>query len=260
MRCMSRHDQITVLSHQEGQWEIRTASSGAFIAADGEHPTSATRRAAQFISTEHDAADRTTVAAAIAQDIVRGLIETFNDLVIVVADPDLQERLVTLMRAVIEDRERYEDVVETMMPRTVTVSPEGAKQAQRNAQLRSGFLSEQPLLNSAQVAALQGATASNASAAASRLVKAGRIFGVPQPGSRGKLFPAWQFEEHGGPRPQIKSVLSVLRPAGFSDWATALWFVSPTGWLDDRTPLDVLDDDADAVVRAAEQEITEVSG
>jgi hypothetical protein len=49
----------------------------------------------------------------------------------------------------------------------------------------------------------------------------------------------------------MAAVLAHLRRAGMTDWHAALWFTSPTGWLDDRRPVEVLDDDPSAVETAA---------
>ena len=48
------------------------------------------------------------------------------------------------------------------------------------------------------------------------------------------------------PGPCIGAVLAHLRRAGLSDWQAALWFTSRTGWLDDRRPVDLLDERPDA--------------
>jgi uncharacterized protein (DUF2384 family) len=47
--------------------------------------------------------------------------------------------------------------------------------------------------------------------------------------------------------------LEHLRAAGLDDWQAALWFANPTGWLDDRRPVDVLAGEAEAVETAAAQ-------
>ena len=65
------------------------------------------------------------------------------------------------------------------------------------------------------------------------------------------VFPAFQFGADGQPRPEIAAVLAQLRAAGLDDWQAALWFATPTGWLDDRRPVDVLDHEPDAVAAAA---------
>ena len=49
----------------------------------------------------------------------------------------------------------------------------------------------------------------------------------------------------------IGAALAHLHRAGLGDWQAALWFTSPTGWLDDRRPVDLLDEDPAAVEAAA---------
>jgi uncharacterized protein (DUF2384 family) len=46
-------------------------------------------------------------------------------------------------------------------------------------------------------------------------------------------------------------VLADLRRSGLSDWQSALWFATPTSWLDDRRPVDLLDTDPAAIESAA---------
>jgi hypothetical protein len=41
-------------------------------------------------------------------------------------------------------------------------------------------------------------------------------------------------------------------PTAWSGWALACWFATPNAWLTDRRPVDLLDTDPDAVLRAAQ--------
>ena len=199
---------------------------------------------------------------------LRGLASEFEsvfadlrreDVEILVVSRGMSELVVPFLQGIVDGQERYKGLIETMMPQQAPISIAAASQAQQNAELRAHFLAEQPLLTSAQVGESRGADSRNASAPASRLVAARRIFGLPAPGSRGKLYPAWQFRD-GEPLPEIKEVLATLRSADFSDWAIALWFAAPTGWLDDEIPCEVLPKDPSSVVEAARNEIVSVSG
>ncbi|MGO6901597.1 hypothetical protein ACCS96_14410, partial [Rhizobium ruizarguesonis] len=60
------------------------------------------------------------------------------------------------------------------------------------------------------------------------------------------------------PHPAIKKALVAL-PENLSPWQRAFWFVSTNGWLDDKAPMDALDD-IDAVAAAAARERQEVIG
>lgn len=120
-------------------------------------------------------------------------------------------------------------------------------QLRRQAELRDTFLRSVPLLTSAAVGELGRSAARNASALASRWKKEGRIFAVPS--GRADLYPAFQFDAHGQPRAIVAAVLHYF--AGESDWARALWWTSPSGWLGGRRPLDLLDTEPEAIREAA---------
>lgn len=120
-------------------------------------------------------------------------------------------------------------------------------QLRRQAEVRDAFLRSVPLLTSAAVGELGRSAARNASALASRWKKEGRIFAVPS--GRADLYPAFQFDPHGQPRAVVAAVLRHF--AEESDWARALWWTSPSGWLGGRRPLDVFDAEPEAVLEAA---------
>ncbi|WP_431324643.1 hypothetical protein [Rhizobium sp. YTU87027] len=48
-------------------------------------------------------------------------------------------------------------------------------------------------------------------------------------------------------------------PQSFSAWQRAFWFVSANGWLDDKTPVDILDH-PEEIASAADREQQEVVG
>jgi hypothetical protein len=139
-------------------------------------------------------------------------------------------------------------VVEALLPADVP-PPAAVWHAQQSAQARLALLREWGAWSAGELAERAGSTAANRSALASAWRAAGRILGVEWNGRT--IFPAFQFAADGQPRPEIASVLTQLRRAGLNDWQAALWFTSPTGWLDDRAPVELLEDDPDAVASAA---------
>jgi hypothetical protein len=141
-------------------------------------------------------------------------------------------------------------VVEALLPAEVP-SPAGVWHAQRSAEARLALVSEHGAWTAAEVAERAGSGSANRSALASSWRAAGRVLGVDWGGS--VVFPAFQFGADGKPLSVIAAVLSHLRAAGLDDWQAALWFASPTGWLADRRPVDVLDRAPEAVVTAAAQ-------
>lgn len=54
------------------------------------------------------------------------------------------------------------------------------------------------------------------------------------------VFPTYQFAA-GEQRADVRTVLDVLRVADPDPWSIALWFPTPKGDLDGRSPLDLLD-------------------
>jgi hypothetical protein len=139
-------------------------------------------------------------------------------------------------------------VIEALLP-TEVPPPAAVWHAQQSARARLELLREFGAWTAGEVAERAASGAANRSALASGWRAAGRIVGVDWHGRT--LYPAFQFEADGQPRRVIATVLAHLRRAALSDWQAALWFTSPTGWLDDRRPVDLLDDDAEAAATAA---------
>ena len=125
-----------------------------------------------------------------------------------------------------------------------------------NLAIRDHFVAEIPCLTSVDVGRNAGHRAGNQYATAARWKKSGAVLSVSHRGA--EYFPAFQFRDDGQPHPVVKRVLSAL-PEAFSNWQRALWFVSTNGWLDDKAPMDSLDE-PDAVVAAARREREGVVG
>ena len=148
-----------------------------------------------------------------------------------------------------EARERQlGGVVEALLPAEVP-SPAAVWHAQQSAQARVALLREWGAWSAGELAERAGSAAANRSALASSWRSAGRIVGVDWHGRT--VYPAFQFEADGQPRRAIATVLAHLRRAGLTDWQAALWFATPTGWLEDRRPADLLAEDPGAVASAA---------
>jgi hypothetical protein len=166
----------------------------------------------------------------------------------------VQRILADAMRGLLADharvaatRRRLEVVIDSMLPDSVPSSAE-AWHAQQNAQARAELLKEFGALTAEQVSDLAGSRAGNRSALASRWHSEGRIIGVPWHGRT--LYPAFQFRD-GRPSPAVERAAAVLRDRGLSGWSLALWFLTPSGWLWDRRPVDLLDEDPERVLAAA---------
>jgi hypothetical protein len=88
-----------------------------------------------------------------------------------------------------------------------------------------------------------------------RLKQERRIFSVAYEDKT--YLPSFQFDERGDPLPAVAAVIQALGEKT-SDWGLALWFTASDGWLGGRRPVDLLKDEPEQVVQAAEQEAAEL--
>lgn len=126
---------------------------------------------------------------------------------------------------------------------TVRIDPLSKARA-RGMSLRQQILSRDDMLSLAQAAQALDLTPP----AINDRFRAGKLIAL-EAGSRGRRYPAWQFEDEIAGRP-LESVLAVLK--GHNPWAIYRFFTTPDSALETATPLDVLrSGDVDAVVEAA---------
>jgi hypothetical protein len=144
-----------------------------------------------------------------------------------------------------------ERLIESMLPASVP-SAVTVLQARRNALAREQMFQEFGGLSSAEVSELAGSRAANKAALAHRWRQEGRIFSVPHQGV--SYFPGFQFDGEGQPIPAIAEVVRRLGSRS-TEWGMALWFTANNGWLGGRRPVDLLREDPQAVVTAADREI-----
>jgi hypothetical protein len=164
--------------------------------------------------------------------------------------------LVRLMAEWSRQNLAFRDVLEALTPKDRgSLSAAAVLQARRNADARRELLSEFPALTSAEVAATAGSRAANRASLANRWRDEGKVFAI-RVGEQ-QLYPAFQFDEHGRPVGTIASVLSAFN-GQLTDWQTALWFTTPTGWLGDRRPVDVMSEEPESVIEAAAHEVGEL--
>jgi hypothetical protein len=150
----------------------------------------------------------------------------------------------------------YREVLEALAPKERgSLSAAAVLQARRNAEARRNFLEEFPALTSSEVADAANSRAANRASLANRWRDEGKVFAVRL--GEQHLYPAFQFNAHGRPLEVIAGVLKRLSEGDLNDWQTALWFTSPTGWLGGHRPVDLLNDQPDAVVEAASREAGE---
>lgn len=158
------------------------------------------------------------------------------------------------MLTVLEEHETAKErMVEALLPTSTILSAPAVLQARRNAAAREALISEFGLLASTDVADLAGSRATNRAALANRWKQEGRLFPVSHQGQT--LYPAFQLDDHGQPRPVIAEVLAAFGWQGSRDWELALWFTTASGWLGGRRPVDLLESDPAAVAQAARSEV-----
>jgi hypothetical protein len=127
------------------------------------------------------------------------------------------------------------------------------RQAKRNAAARAKLLSEFGALSGAQVAkrvvGRPGEVLS--SETVGQWKRQGLVFTVCHQGR--SVYPAFQFDEEGRPRPVVADVLTTLGQQS-QGWELALWFTSVNGWVDGCRPVDLLNSEPEEVALAAERE------
>jgi hypothetical protein len=154
--------------------------------------------------------------------------------------------------------DELEQLTEAMTPEFSVPTPPVVLQARRNAEARTALLNEFGGLNATQVAELAGSEAKNTSALAGRWRREGRILAVEH---HAKLYyPGFQFDASGIPKPPVAAVLNRLDAPSMTPWQQALWFTTANGWLSGRRPVDVLDEEPDSVVAAADAALREPVG
>jgi hypothetical protein len=90
---------------------------------------------------------------------------------------------------------------------------------------------------------------SNLAAPANRWKQEGKIFAVPYQGQ--DRFPRYALDEAFRPIPGLEPVLKLFGP--ISPWRVAVWFESTNAWLESHRPRELLGNEPDKVLLAAER-------
>ncbi len=128
------------------------------------------------------------------------------------------------------------------------------RQAEINADARTRLLVDFKAYRSDQLASRLVARIDAAAASDPAAVweAEGRVVSVAFSGTR--WFPAFQFGDGGEPLPVLRPVLAALSTRLKGEWQKALWFTTPSAWLDGRRPVDLLVSDPESVIAAAERQ------
>ena len=200
---------------------------------------------------------RTTEELAFIRELMAAEdLETQEETILMVsaADPQTLEKakaLLELMSQRLEDLEDAEmgKLIDAVMPAFFDrPSSTVIDQARRNAEVRTKFIASCEMLDAEQVHQLFGSSARNRAALAARWRADGKLFAVEHQGRL--LYPGFQFNQQGRPKPIIGKVLAALGSA-VGPWQTAIWFTTGNAWLDGRKPVDLLDSESKRVLDAA---------
>lgn len=106
------------------------------------------------------------------------------------------------------------------------------------------------LLTAQQVAERCGSRAKGRSSLAHDKRRAGQLFGIAR--LNATLFPGFQIDPTGTIRPVIARLVKIIKERGRTEEDLAQWMCLPSGYLDDARPVDLLGQQDDAIVAAAE--------
>jgi hypothetical protein len=174
------------------------------------------------------------------------------------AEPLQDLDVAVVYRGAAKAGEEIDGLATAMTPDVPVPTPPIVLQARRNAEARATMLEEFGALTAAEVADLAGSEAKNTSALAGRWRREGRVLAVAHHGTL--YYPGFQFDDSGKPKPAIADVLKHLAAPDVTAWQQALWFTSANGWLRGRRPVDLLDDEDEAVIAAARDALREPVG
>lgn len=121
------------------------------------------------------------------------------------------------------------------------------------AEARKGVFESGDWLTAAQIAKMAGFSSNNPCSQPNKWKKDGLIFAVRHQGI--DYFPGYALDPNAGYRP-LKPLAAVLKIFGESkdDWGRAYWFASDNSFLGGRRPQDLLAEQPERVIAAAEDE------
>jgi hypothetical protein len=133
------------------------------------------------------------------------------------------------------------ETLERIAARSVDeLTPAEVAQVRRNLMAREAFVTE---FGSPQNLELHTAMTLEAE---------GAVFSVEHRGT--KVYPGFQFDQNLAPVPAAGWVLRILCEHR-TPWEIALWFTANNGWLAGARPVDLLAEQSDEVIMAAQREV-----
>lgn len=142
------------------------------------------------------------------------------------------------------------DLLRALMVQNVSLTPPAAlAQAQRLAIHRDALLATEVLTHDSLRQLRGDARASSTRTWLARRRDARELFTVAHNGRT--LIPAFQLDEQGRPRPELKPIVSALLDAGVDGWNAWTWLTMPTSLLSGEVPAELAGTEPDRVLRAA---------
>jgi hypothetical protein len=170
------------------------------------------------------------------------------------------KRLLTQHLRALVATARHENIEERVTQLLRAVAPPDPladvelKIAEATVDLRREFLERVPVLTSAQLHERAGFPGNNPSQTGLRWRKQGKLFSIKHGGR--ELYPAFQLGPDGRPLSIVAELLEILaRDPDRTEWDNALWFAGESGWLDGKTPMELLQSEPELLKQAAEQEV-----
>lgn len=140
-------------------------------------------------------------------------------------------------------------------PALASTAPEASPQLARSVQARENFyeriVKTHGLLTSEEVGRRMGSRSKRPANAAIQAREAGRLVALRR--GRYILFPGFQLEESGQPRPVIAALRRKAANYGHDEADLIEWLCLPSNYLDGSTPADVLVATPDLALQAADE-------
>jgi hypothetical protein len=142
----------------------------------------------------------------------------------------------------------FKSLVEVLL-RGVKLRTLDIHRAQKQAKALEAVLENSEWLTAEEIGERGKFSPSNLAAPANRWKQEGKIFAVSYQGQ--DRFPRYALDEAFRPIPGMESVLKLF--GLISPWRIAVWFESANSWLESRRPREVLGNEPERVLRAAER-------
>jgi hypothetical protein len=157
--------------------------------------------------------------------------------------------LIPLVAARIKEKRRtdYKSLLDVLL-RGVKLRTLDIRRARKQARALEDVLENSDWLTAKEIGERGRFSPSKLAAPANRWKREGKIFAVPYQGQH--RFPHYGLDEAFRPVAGLESILKLFGP--ISPWRAAVWFESTNAWLENHRPRELLGNEPEKVLRAAE--------